>query len=202
MKPRSKRAVAILSAALAGCATPPEVYELADKSSASAALFAQHLGALGAQSRQLAERRAMQIASMDAFNAEMRAEYERDLAISRKVGDSAGIKTIMDDVGGFRTELEKIEQAGRLSQDARRQEIMKAYVELAPNSKAVRDVSNTLSGLAQKESRAERAKFLAGFAQQVRTEAKGLLEKDDKTAEAANKLLDKLKADLTSDAKQ
>lgn len=193
--PRALTPIA-LTAVLAGCATPHEVYELADKSSASAALFAQHLGTLGTQSRTLAERRAANIAAMDAFNAAMHAEYQRDLAITRKVGDGDAAKRIMDDLGAFRDELERIENAGRLSLAARSKEILQGHVALAPNAAAMRDVANTLSGLAQQESGAERAKFLAGFARQVRDEAKTLLARDDAASKAANALLDHIGVSL------
>ena len=183
-------------AALVGCSTPSAVYELADKSSANAAVFGEQLGVLGSQSRALAERRASHIASMDAFNAELLAEYQRDLALTKRTGDWEAVKKILDDLAALRDELERIQRAGVISEAARRQEIMNSYVALEPNVKAVREVARALSALAEKESRADRVKFFVGFARQVRDETRIALAKEDDLSKAAGKLLNEISGKL------
>ena len=193
---------AAVAAVMVGCATPSAVYELADKSSANAALFGQRLGTLGTQSRALAEKRAAHVASMDAFNASMQADYQRDLAITRRAGAGDAAKRLIDDLSSFVQELERIEKSGQLSEAARRQELMNSYVALEPNKAALRNVANMLTALANQESRADRAKFLADFAAQVHREAQVLLEKDEASSKHATQLLEHIGQKLTPESKK
>ena len=202
MKAVKMLTTAAVAAAMVGCATPSAVYELADKSSANAALFGQHLGTLGTQSRALAEKRAAHVASMDAFNASVQADYQRDLAITRRAGAGDAAKRLIDDLSSFVQELERIEKSGQLSEAARRQELMNSYVALEPNTAALRNVANMLTALANQESRADRAKFLADFAAQVHREAQVLLEKDEASSKHATQLLEHIGQKLTPESRK
>ena len=184
---------------LLGCHTPPAVYELAEKSSANAGVFQHHLGDLADASRALAGERADLIVSMESFNARLDGFIKREIYMrqqSNKPGDWSGIDALMKKLTALRDDIVRIEQASRIAEQDRRQEILAKRTDLNTNAAAMRDASNALNALAKRESTAERARFIGRFLQDVRDDARAALEKADKTSQDAKVLIDKIKGDL------
>lgn len=186
---------------LGGCQTPGAVYELADKTSANAGIFQQHLGEMAVQSKAFAGRRADHIATMDAFNADLDSYLKRELYMRQKAaaaGDWPKIEALMKELTSLRDELVAIENGANFAQQERRANVLALYSDLSTFQTPMRDAANSLNALAKQESGAERAAFLGKFLVDVRKSLSESLAGNDAAAKAAQALLDKIKADLKS----
>lgn len=187
-------AIALL-AGLGGCASTPEpVLQLAEKSSANA-------GVVGARLRQLAEAsdalyasRAANVADLHAVNAAERASLDYDLALTRKVGQSADL-TLMKDLQAWAVEVDKLFAQSAGAEKTLRDELTAAQVKIDAKAQALQKVAQTLTSLAQQESAGDRARLMAAFAKEVRDDVKKQLDDGSESANAAKALLNQLKAD-------
>jgi hypothetical protein len=187
------------AAVLSGCQTPNALYELAEKTSANAAVFQQHLGEMAAQSKGLAARRAEHVAAMDAFNAELDAFLKRELYMREKsLGSSewSKVQALMNELVALRDELLAIEAKAEFARSDRRKAVLALHTELSTFSAAMRNAANALNALAKRESDTERARFLASFLNDVQKDVKKKLEENDDTAKAAKGLMDKIKTEF------
>lgn len=198
---RRSAAFAFVAAVSAGCQTPPAVYDLAEKTSSSAAVFQSHLATVASQSKSLAQTRADHVVSMESFNAQLDSKLKRELYMQQHANPAADwneMKALMDELTALRDDLIKIELSARIAEDDRRKEILAKQSDLNAYAGSLRDAANALNALAQHESKSERVKFIGQFLRDVRTDLNASLEKSDKTSQAAKQLVDKLKADLKS----
>jgi Mg2+ and Co2+ transporter CorA len=188
---------ALLASALAGCQTPSAVYELAEKTSANAGAFQQHLGEMAAQSKALALRRAEHVASMDAFNAELDGFIKRELYMREKAdADWPKINALVKELAGLRDELLAIEAAARFAEQDRRKSVLAQHTDLNAFRSAMLDAANALNALAKHESDSERARFFGKFLVDVQKDVRASLDSNDKTSQAAKALVDEIKSDL------
>ena len=197
-------AVGAVSILLAGCQTPPAVYELAEKTTANAGVFQHYLADLAARSKDIDAERATAVASMEAFNADLDGFIKREMYMreqSNTPADWARIDALIKKLTALRDEIIRIEQASRIAQEARGQEILAQRTELNTYSAAMRDTANALSALAQQESAQERARFVGHFLLDVRNDVRTALEKGDEPSKHAKALIDKVKADLKGSEK-
>lgn len=182
---------------VAGCTTPPGVYELAEKSAGNAGVFQGHLTELAAQSRSLAKARAENIAEMDLFNAEFEGWLARELYMqqqSRPAADWTEMKAVMDRLTALRDDVLKIEKDNTFKAADRQKELVSGQVELNAHRAAMKATAEALGALGKEESTKERVKFLAAFARDVRTEMNKSLESGEETAAGAKKIADQIKA--------
>ncbi len=199
MEVRRAAAFAFVAIASAGCQTPSAVYDLAEKTSSSAAVFQNHLAEVAAQSKSLAQERADHVVSMDAFNAQLDAVLKRELYMQQHANSAADwkeIKSRMEELTALRDELIKIEQSATILENERRKEILAKQTDLNTYKTALRDLANALNALARKESKSERAQFIGKYLREVSDDLNESLKKSDKTSQAAKALVDDLKAKL------
>jgi hypothetical protein len=187
-----------LSAALtvAGCQTPPAVYELAEKTSSSAGIVQHHLAEVASQSRSLAETRSNHVVAMEAFNARLDATLKRELYMqqhSRASADWSEIKALMEQMATLRDQLLEIARSASISEADRRKEILTKHTDLNIYKTALHDTANALSALAKHESKSERAKFIGKFVGEVREDLDKSLKGSDATSKAAKGLADTIK---------
>lgn len=188
-----------IALSLAACQTPPAVYDLAEKTSANTGVFQHRLADLSAGSRALAGQRADLIVSMEAFNVELDGFIKRELYMRQQSASSADwakIDALMKKLATLRDEIIRIETMAKIAQQDRRQEIVSGQSDLNVNAAAMREAATALNALAKAESSEERARFIGGFLKNVRDEVNAALKKDDKSAQAANTLVNKIKVDL------
>lgn len=190
---------------LAGCQTPPAVYELAEKSSSNAGVFQGHLAALSAQSASLAQQRAENVISLEEGTARLDAHLRRELYMqeqSRAAGDWAEVNQLLGRLIALRDQLIAIEQSAIFASAQRRKELLSQQTQLETYKAALRQTATALSALAKRETTQERAKFLATFARAVRDDMKKALEDGDQTAIKAKALIDSIKGQATEDETQ
>lgn len=192
-----------LCAALCGCQTPSAVYELAEKSSANAGAFQQHLGEMAAQSRALAAKRAEHVAAMDAFNAEFDSYLRRELYMREKslgASEWARVQALMKELVELRDGLIAVEATAQFAQKERRSAVLGLHADLSTFQAAMREATNALNALARHESDRERAAFFGRFLGDVHKDVKKALESNDDTAQKARAALDGLKKEFQQSA--
>jgi len=195
-----------LALLLGGCqTTPPEVYELAEKSGGNAGAFQGHLAAMAAQSTKLAQQRADNIVALEAGTARLDAYLRRELYMQQHANTPEAWSEINDLLGrltALRDNLITIEQSATIASEDRRKELLAQQKALETYKAALKDTATALAALARRESAEERAKFLAGFARTVREDMKKAVADGDKAALAAKALIDSIKADASGEDKK
>ena len=162
-------------------------------------LFRSHLADLAANSQQLAQRRADHIVAMEAFNAQLDAALQRELYMqqhARSGSEWNEMKSLMDELAALRDDLLRIAQSARTLQADRRKELLAAQTSLETYKKALRDAAAALGALAHVQSDSESAKFVGTYSRDVRDEVKKALDADNKTAKAANALIDAAQSEI------
>lgn len=185
--------------ALSACQTPPAVYELAEKSGSNAGVLQGHIAAVAAQSKAVAGARADLIVSLEAHNARLAATLAREVYMqqhARPAPQWADIKALSDELTALRDDLVQIEAKSTILEADRRKELLATQTTLNAYNAALRDTASALGTLAEKESASERARFLAAFAREVRSDFKASLAGNDAAAQSAADLLAAIKAQL------
>ncbi len=194
------RTALVLVLAVTGCAaTPPAVYELAEKTSANGGLFQYHLAEMAAQSKAQAAARAAHIAEMQAFNVELDTFLKREAYMREKAqgpSDWAKAEALMKDLAKLRDELIAIEAKAQFDAEEQRKVIVAGQKALDTYPSAMRDAANALNALARREDGRERARFFGRYAAEVSKEVRKSLNENDKTSQAAKALVDKVKTEL------
>ena len=146
---------------------------------------------LASASKQITERRAANIAQLHLANTRLRAEYIYDIELTKKSGDQANLKLI-DTISAWAEQVETIFATTDAAESQRREEMLEATQALSTKSKVLRSIAQSLASLAEEESFQDRAKFLTGFAKQLKTDVKTQLEQGRNAATEARNELDKL----------
>lgn len=191
MRPDLLRRIAAcaLAVVLGACASVPEpVNQLAERTGANAGVLGVQLAKLSRESKEIAEMRAQTIARLHAVNAELRAHYNLDVALSRKAGQ-AGDLELIDVMKEWHKEVEEIFRGVDEAEAARKAEILSHITSLDTKADALRAVADRLARIAEVEKPEDRARFLAGFVKEVRADVNRELEKDDAAANSAKALL-------------
>jgi hypothetical protein len=178
-----------------GCATPPPVHELADKTSANVGIVSARLRQLADESNRLYASRADNIARLDGANATARANLAYDIALTRKVGQQADVDLIKD-IQAWMAEIDQIAAGAADAEKQRRGALLASQAKIDAKSQALQKVAETLAALAKEESVAERVKLLQKFAVEVRDDMKKELDDGSVAATRAKALLEHVRATL------
>jgi hypothetical protein len=179
----------LLAVLLAGCAAAPDaVNQLAERSGANAGVLGTQLAKLDADSKEVAQLRAQNIARLHLVNLELRAHYNLDLALTRKAGQASDL-ALIDVLKGWHKEVEEIYKGLDEVEAARKAEILARMSKLDTKAAALKAVADRLARLGELDKPEDRARFLAGFVKEARTDLKKELEKDDHAAKGAKALI-------------
>jgi hypothetical protein len=178
----------VLATLLAGCAASRSVQLLAERTAANAGVISSHLRQLAEQSSELADRRASNIARLHAANAQRRAAYNYDVALTRKAGDQANL-TLIPDIEAWAKQVEEIFRNVGEAEKVHKAEVLATQTTLDTKAEALAQIAQTLATLAKDDSASDRVRFLAGYARQLASEVKSQADQDTQSAKAAKQLL-------------
>lgn len=177
------------------CSTQKPVRLLAERTAANAGVLSAQLKMLAQDSNDLADLRSTNIARLHAANAQRRANYKYDIALTRRSGAGRNLDLI-DLLEDWGREVDEIFKAADNAEKERKAAILATQTALDPKSTSLAEIAQGLAALAQEESSAERAEFLASYARQVRDEIEIQLDQNEASAIAAKKLLAEVKDKL------
>lgn len=178
-----------------GCTSSVEVRELADKTAANVGTISVHLQRLAHNSREVADLRAANISRLHAANARLRARYEYDLELTRMSGGEENLRLIPR-IEAWKTRVEEIFEKAKGVEADRKKQILDGQARLDIKSKALSEIAQALSVMAQEDKPADRVRFLIGYAQDLKSELDKALAADDKAAKAAKELLETAKSEI------
>jgi len=184
---------ALLSLVLSACSMRQPVRDLAETTAANAGVVGAQLKRLAQESSELADLRATNIARLHAANAQLRANYNYDIALTKRSGGQSNLDliTLLETWG---KEVDDIFRAAESAEKERKAAILSTQTALDPKSESLAQVAQALATLAKEESSEARVRFLAGYARQLDAEIKTQLEQNNKSATEAKKLLSEVKA--------
>jgi hypothetical protein len=188
--------VLLSAAALAACATGRAPEELAERTAANVGVVASHLKRLDQDSRNLADLRATNVATLHAANARRRAAYNYDVALTKQSGGQAELDLIPQ-IEAWGKEVDAIFKAADNAEQERKATVLGTQTSIDTKSETLAQVAEALAALARDESIADRARFLSAYAGQLRKEIDDRLAQSDKSATEAKLLLDDVKDRLT-----
>jgi hypothetical protein len=179
-------AAASLLCACAG--TPEAVRELAERTGANAGILGAQLEKLSRESKELAEARAQAISSLHAVNTELRASYNFDLLLTKKSGQGQSLQLI-EVLQQWHKEADEVFKGVDAAGRTRKAEILSNVTKLDTKADALKATAQRLAKMAEADKPEDRARFLAGFAKQVRDDVQKQIEQDDPSAKKAKELL-------------
>jgi hypothetical protein len=185
----------VLVGSCSACATYPPVQQLAEHTAANAGVISSHLRDLAEASRELADRRASNIARLHAANAQRRAAYKYDVTLTRKSGGEDNLRLI-DTIQDWGKEVQEIFNANDTAEKDRKAEVLATQTAIDTKAQALARIAQELATLARDDSTADRVRFLGGYAKQLAAEVKSQSEQDNKSAKAANQLLNQIQDSL------
>jgi hypothetical protein len=178
---------------LSACATEQPVRNLAERTAANAGVISAQLKRLNQESSEVAELRATNIATLHAANAQLRANYNYDMALTKRSGGQSNLNLI-NLLETWGKEIDEIFKVAENAEKERKAAILSTQRALDPKSESLAQVAQALATLAKEESSEDRARFLAGYARQLDAETKTQLELNNRSATEAKKLLGQVKA--------
>jgi hypothetical protein len=177
---------------LSACSTRQPVRDLAERTAANAGVVGAQLKRFGQESSELADLRATNIARLHAANAQLRANYNYDVALTKRSGGQTNLN-LVGLLEAWGQEVQEIFRAAENAEKQRKAAILSTQTALDPKSESLAQVAQALATLAEEESSRDRARFLAEYARQLDAEIKTQLEQNNRSAIAAKKLLDEVK---------
>jgi hypothetical protein len=199
IRPVSAATALLALAALSACATSRPPQDLAERTAANVGVIGSHLKRLSQDSSDLADLRATNVATLHAANAKRRAAYNYDLALTRKSGGDANLDLIPQ-LEAWSKEVDAVFKAADNAEKERKEAILGTQTSLDTRSEALAQIAEALAALAKSDSVADRARFLAGYAGQLRKEIDDRLARSDRSATEASHLLTDVKDRLTNAA--
>lgn len=178
---------------LPACSAHRPVRDLAEKTAANAGIISAQLKRLSQESSELADLRATNIARLHAANAQLRASYNYDVALTKRSGGQSNLNLI-NLLETWGKEVEEIFKAAGNAEKDRKAAILSTQTALDPKFESLAQVAQALATLAKEESSEDRARFLAGYARELDAELKTQLEQNNRSAVEAKKLLGRVKA--------
>jgi hypothetical protein len=188
--------VLLSAATLSACATGRAPEELAERTAANVGVVASHLKRLAQDSSNLADLRATNVATLHAANARRRAAYNYDIALTKQSGGQAELELIPQ-IEAWGKEVDAIFKAADNAEQERKAAVLGTQTSIDTKSETLAQIAEALAALAKDESIADRARFLAAYAAQLRKEVDDRLAQSDKSATEAKLLLNDVKDRLT-----
>jgi hypothetical protein len=186
---RPTRAVGVLLLLMGGCAAPPEIYELADKTGANVGIVGARLSQLAQESDRVVASRADAALKLREANARIRADYTYDVALVRKVGEGRDLD-LVEDMKKWGSDVDAIFAGVAEAIKKQREALTAGQTKIDTKAPALQKVAQTLSALAKQESTVDRVKALRSFASEVRDEMKQQLDSGSQSARDAQKLIE------------
>lgn len=183
----------LLLSLLSSCSMQRPASQLAERTAANAGIVSAQLNMLAQDSRDLADLRATNISRLHAANAQLRANYNYDIALTRRSGGQGNL-SLISLLESWGNEVEDIFKTAAEAEKERKTAILATQAALDPKSESLGQVAQALATLAREDSSAQRAKFLAGYARELAAEIKIQLDQSNASATAAKKLLGDVKA--------
>src|SRR5262245_61052725 len=148
---------------------------------------------LAQDSRDLADLRATNISRLHAANTQLRANYNYDVALTKRSGGQANL-SLISLLETWGKEVEEIFKVANEAEEERKTAILATQAALDPKSESLGQIAQALATLARDDSSGHRAKVLAGYARELAAEIKMQLDQSNASAVAAKKLLGGVKA--------
>ena len=183
--------IVVASAAVAGCATPQPVLDLAGKTSANVGIVSTRLRQLSDESNRLYASRADNVSRLQAGNTTARANLAYDMALTTKSGEGADLN-LMADLQSWVKSIDQIYASAAEEEKKRRDALLAAQTTIDTKSQALQKVAETLAALAREESAADRVRLLQKFAKEVQEDLKKELDNGTESSKQAKALLDHL----------
>lgn len=183
--------------AVAGCATPQPVLDLAGKTSANVGIVSTRLHQLSEESNRLYAARADNISRLQAGNTTARANLAYDIALTTKSGESADV-ALMKDLETWVGSIDEIFAKAAEEEKKRRDTLLAGQTAIDTKSQALQKVAETLAALAREESAADRVRLLQKFAKEVADDVKKDLDNGTESSKQAKALLDHLSSSIKS----
>jgi len=181
--------------ALAGCATPAPVLDLAGKTSANVGVVSTRLRQLSDEDNRLYASRAENISRMQASNTTARANLAYDIALTTKSGDADDV-ALMADMRAWVQQIDQIFTAAAEAEKKRRDALLAGQTTIDTKSQALQKVAETLAALAREQSVADRVRLLRAFASEVRDDLQKSLDDGSESSKQAKALLDHIGVSL------
>jgi len=178
---------------ISSCSTQRSASQLAERTAANAGIVSAQLNMLAQDSRDLADLRATNISRLHAANTQLRANYNYDVALTKRSGGQANL-SLISLLETWGKEVEEIFKVANEAEEERKTAILATQAALDPKSESLGQIAQALATLARDDSSAQRAKFLAGYARELAAEIKMQLDQSNASAVAAKKLLGGVKA--------
>lgn len=182
-----------LALLLAACATSEPARQLAERSAANTSLLSREIVKLAAHEARIAELRARTLADYAEAIARSRADYELDVALTAKSGDSAAL-ALKKDLDQWISQAAFLAKLPSGHRDAIVADIQSTQKPLTPKIEELNKVATALAELAKKEDFATRAAFLAGYVGEVAELVKASEAETEEAAHVAVKAREGVKA--------
>ena len=189
----SALSLCLLLSFLLSCSMQRPASQLAERTAANAGVVSAQLNMLAQDSQNLADLRATNISRLHAANAQLRANYNYDVALTKRSGGQGNV-SLINLLETWGKEVEEIFKAANEAEKERKTAILATQAALDPKSESLGQIAQALATLAREDSSADRAKFLAGYARELAAEIKMQLDQSNASAMAAKKLLGDVKA--------
>ena len=179
-----------------GCATPPEIHDLAEKTAANVGIVSARMAQLSDESKRLYENRTDAVIRLKEANARIRADYLYDVALVKKTGEADDLDLVTQ-VADWGKEVDDIYAKAAEGIQQKREALTAARADIDAKTPALQKIAQTLSALAKQESTADRAKALRSFAVELRDDMKQQLDSGSQSAQDARALIDHVRGAVT-----
>ncbi len=194
-----KRSIVLAcSLVAAGCATPPAVFQLAEKTAEGAGQFVVHLNRLEQHYQDIARQRMDLVVRREAGTRQFQADLARYRAINAGGGGQTDQSRWVDSKLQLFSQLETIQREALKDDASRSRDLLGGLVPIKPYSEKLMEIGSALATQGTADSKEQRLRFLAGYLKEVRTDLKSALNEDNALAQSASTLIDSAKADLES----
>jgi hypothetical protein len=155
-------AAVALAGALAACGSSQEVRELSERTAANTAALAAAIERMSAQTERLAQRRADGVARLSAASARQAARGALDGALLKRTDDDDALE-LYEELQEWSTQVREVEAAAAVDEAALARRLLARRTAIESRAQRLRDVAGKLATLAERDTAAERARFLSDY---------------------------------------
>lgn len=177
-------AMLILPVAVTGCATPPAVRQLAERTGGNVSLINTQLQMLVRESRRIAEVRAANVGRLQADVSEVKLRYDIDVEVMQRTGEGERISQAKE-LREFVEKLVKLQDDAARAAREREARVIARYQALAIPSKQLNEITSELVILGKDEDVTARVKFISAYAESVAAEVKARQKQKEQASNTA-----------------